>query len=68
MSSAREVLQRLIAGPVSGDTLAREAGLTRAAMWKRIEALREAGVDIVVAGSAVFGAEDRAAMIQTLRG
>ena len=46
MSSEREVLQRLIAGPVSGDTLAREAGLTRAAMWKRIEALREAGVDV----------------------
>jgi BirA family biotin operon repressor/biotin-[acetyl-CoA-carboxylase] ligase len=46
VSSEREVLQRLIAGPVSGDTLAREAGLTRAAMWKRIEALREAGVDI----------------------
>lgn len=33
-----------------------------------IEGVREAGVDIVVAGSAVFGAEDRAAMIQTLRG
>ena len=46
MSSERDVLQRLTAGPVSGDTLAREAGLTRAAMWKRIEALREAGVDI----------------------
>ena len=46
MSSERDVLQRLIAGPVSGDVLAREAGLTRAAMWKRIEALRDAGVDI----------------------
>ncbi|HYM86199.1 MAG TPA: bifunctional biotin--[acetyl-CoA-carboxylase] ligase/biotin operon repressor BirA [Pseudoxanthomonas sp.] len=46
MSSEREVLQRLIAGPVSGDVLAREAGLTRAAMWKRVEALREAGVEI----------------------
>lgn len=33
-----------------------------------IEGVREAGVNIVVAGSAVFGAEDRAAMIQTLRG
>ena len=42
MSSERDVLQRLIAGPVSGDTLAREAGLTRAAMWKRIQALRDA--------------------------
>lgn len=33
-----------------------------------IEGVREAGVDIVVAGSAVFGAEDRAAMIKMLRG
>ena len=46
MSGERELLQRLIAGPLSGDTLAKEAGLTRAAMWKRIEALREAGVEI----------------------
>lgn len=46
MVSEREVLQRLAVGPVSGDVLAREAGLTRAAMWKRIEALREAGVEI----------------------
>ncbi|BDU15401.1 bifunctional biotin--[acetyl-CoA-carboxylase] ligase/biotin operon repressor BirA [Lysobacter auxotrophicus] len=42
----RELLQRLIAGPVSGDALAREGGQTRAAVWKRIEALREAGVPI----------------------
>ena len=46
MSSEREILQRLIAGPVSGDELARDAGLTRAAMWKRVQALREAGVEI----------------------
>ena len=46
MSGERELLQRLIAGPLSGDTLAKEAGLTRAAMWKRIQALREAGVEI----------------------
>ena len=46
MSSEREVLVRLMAGPVSGDVLAQEAGLTRAAMWKRVEALREAGVEI----------------------
>lgn len=42
----RALLQRLAAGPVSGDVLARDAGLTRAAMWKRIQALREAGVRI----------------------
>ncbi|WP_133480245.1 bifunctional biotin--[acetyl-CoA-carboxylase] ligase/biotin operon repressor BirA [Cognatilysobacter segetis] len=42
----RMLLRALAAGPVSGDTLARAAGLTRAAVWKRIEALREAGVGI----------------------
>ena len=46
MTVERNLLQRLAAGPVSGAELARETGLTRAAMWKRIEALREAGVDI----------------------
>lgn len=43
----RVLLQRLIAGPVSGDALARESGQTRAAVWKRIGLLREAGVPIV---------------------
>lgn len=42
----RVLLQRLIDGPVSGDTLAREVGQTRAAVWKRIESLRQAGVAI----------------------
>ncbi len=42
----RDLLQRLMAGPVSGDVLARESGQTRAAVWKRIESLREAGVAI----------------------
>ena len=42
----RALLRRLAAGPVSGDVLAREAGLTRAAVWKRIDALREAGIAI----------------------
>ncbi|MCD9031738.1 biotin--[acetyl-CoA-carboxylase] ligase [Luteimonas sp. Y-2-2-4F] len=46
MSMERALLQRLAAGPVSGDRLAREHGLTRAAVWKRIEALRAAGVPI----------------------
>ncbi len=46
MTGERELLQRLIEGPVSGDVLARDAGLTRAAMWKRIEALRDGGVRI----------------------
>ncbi len=42
----RTLLLRLARGTVSGDVLAREAGLTRAAMWKRIEALRAAGIAI----------------------
>ena len=42
----KALLLRLARGPVSGDLLAREAGLTRAAMWKRIEGLRAAGVAI----------------------
>lgn len=45
----RELLQRLATGPVGGDILAREAGLTRAAVWKRIDALREAGIAIAAA-------------------
>ncbi len=42
----RELLVRLIAGPVSGDALARESGQTRAAIWKNIEALRTGGIAI----------------------
>ncbi|WP_240125762.1 bifunctional biotin--[acetyl-CoA-carboxylase] ligase/biotin operon repressor BirA [Thermomonas alba] len=42
----RALLQRLAQGPVSGDVLAGELGLTRAAVWKRIEALRAAGLAI----------------------
>lgn len=40
------LLLRLAAGPVSGGVLAREAGLTRAAVWKRIDALRDAGIAV----------------------
>lgn len=42
----RQLLQQLAAGPVSGDALAEREGLTRAAVWKRIEALRHAGVAV----------------------
>ena len=45
-ASERALLQRLAAGPVSGSTLARESGQTRAAVWKKIAALREAGIAI----------------------
>lgn len=42
----RALLQRLMVGPASGEELARASGQTRAAVWKRIEALREAGLPI----------------------
>lgn len=42
----RALLLRLARGPVSGDALAREAGQTRAAIWKRIRGLRQAGLPI----------------------
>ena len=42
----RALLERLCRGPASGAELARELGLTRGAVWKRIEALREAGVEV----------------------
>ncbi|MGV8959880.1 MAG: bifunctional biotin--[acetyl-CoA-carboxylase] ligase/biotin operon repressor BirA [Stenotrophomonas sp.] len=42
----RELLTKLGAGPLSGDALARELGQTRAAVWKRIQGLRAAGIAI----------------------
>ncbi|MCS3358373.1 bifunctional biotin--[acetyl-CoA-carboxylase] ligase/biotin operon repressor BirA [Xanthomonas translucens] len=42
----RELLARLSQGRLSGDALARSFGLTRAAVWKRIQGLRAAGVEI----------------------
>lgn len=42
----RTLVQRLMAGPASGDELARASGQTRAAIWKRIESLRDAGLPI----------------------
>jgi BirA family biotin operon repressor/biotin-[acetyl-CoA-carboxylase] ligase len=43
----RELLQRLALAPSSGTALAQEFGLTRAAVWKHIHALRVAGVEIL---------------------
>ena len=45
--STRLLLSRLIAGPATGTELATELGLTRGGVWKRIEALRALGVDVV---------------------
>ncbi len=72
MSSEREVLLRLMAGPVSGHVLAQEASLTRAAVWKRIEALREAGVEIDAQPGRGYGLRhvpellDSAAMLEAM--
>lgn len=46
MHAERSLLERLLEGPATGDSLARASGQTRAAVWKRVEALRAAGVDI----------------------
>ena len=45
--NARDLLMRLAHGPCSGSVLARESDLTRAAVWKHIQALRDAGVEIL---------------------
>ena len=44
--SDRALLARLCAGPASGAALAAELGITRSAVWKRIEGLRAAGVEV----------------------
>lgn len=45
-SQDRALLEHLIRGPATGDALAGASGQTRAAVWKRIEALRRAGIAI----------------------
>lgn len=44
----RELLVRLAHTPCGGSSLAGEFGLTRAAVWKHVQALRSAGVQIQV--------------------
>jgi len=46
MHRDQRLLHRLQYGPVSGGTLAAEFGISRAAVWKRIEALRAMGLQI----------------------
>ena len=45
-AQAERALLLRLQQPASGDVLADELGLTRAAVWKRIEALRQAGIAI----------------------
>ncbi|MEM4781221.1 MAG: biotin--[acetyl-CoA-carboxylase] ligase [Halalkalicoccus sp.] len=42
----RRVLDALSAGPVSGPELAERLGVSRAAVWKQVEALRDVGFEI----------------------
>ena len=42
----RALLDQLAAGPVSGPTLAERLGVSRAAVWKHVETLRDAGFSI----------------------
>lgn len=47
MSETRRALvDALEAGPVSGPALAEQLGVSRAAVWKHVEALREAGLPV----------------------
>src|SRR5690606_37975158 len=59
----RDLLQRLAAGPVSGAALARAAGLSRAAVWKKVEALRGAGIGIQALAGRGYVLEHRPALL-----
>ncbi len=59
----RRILEALSDGPVSGPEMAAELGVSRAAVWKHVEALRGEGFDIesradgyVLSESGAFGA------------
>ncbi len=52
---AAQLLAALAAGePLSGASLARQAGVTRAAIWKQVESLRARGVPIEARGAAGY--------------
>jgi BirA family biotin operon repressor/biotin-[acetyl-CoA-carboxylase] ligase len=58
----RRILDSLADGPVSGPAIAADLGISRAAVWKHVEALRESGFEIesrddgyVLAGVPEFG-------------
>ncbi len=42
----RAILEALSEGPVAGPAIAEELGISRAAVWKHVETLREAGLEI----------------------
>jgi BirA family biotin operon repressor/biotin-[acetyl-CoA-carboxylase] ligase len=43
----RALLEALASGPATGPALAEELGVSRAAVWKQVETLRDAGFEIV---------------------
>ncbi|WP_254862776.1 biotin--[acetyl-CoA-carboxylase] ligase [Halovivax gelatinilyticus] len=52
MNETRQaVLESLEVGPITGPDIAAEIGISRAAVWKHVEALREAGFEIDGTGS-----------------
>jgi BirA family biotin operon repressor/biotin-[acetyl-CoA-carboxylase] ligase len=51
MRSRQRILELLAEAPVSGPAMADELGVSRAAVWKHVEALREEGFDIESAGN-----------------
>jgi len=60
----RAILDALADGPVTGPALAERLGISRAAVWKHVEALREVGFDVPsdeagyhLAGHPEYGAE-----------
>jgi len=57
MHSDQRLLHRLQSGPVSGAALAAELGISRAAVWKRIEALRAMGLQIKARSGHGYGLE-----------
>jgi BirA family transcriptional regulator, biotin operon repressor / biotin---[acetyl-CoA-carboxylase] ligase len=59
----RELLIRLLQGPASGTELARHSGQTRAALWKRIDALRTAGVAIAAQPGRGYVLQQRLALL-----
>ena len=42
----RAILEALSDGPIAGPAIAEELGISRAAVWKHVETLREAGLEI----------------------
>ncbi|MCD2204245.1 biotin--[acetyl-CoA-carboxylase] ligase [Halobacterium sp. KA-6] len=60
----RAVLDALAGGPIAGPALADDLGISRTAVWKHVEALREAGFEVesapegyTLAGVPEYGAE-----------